>query len=799
VVIYYSGHGEPGEDDHFLLTSNSNPQNLAGTALATADLARILAASPVQQILLILDTCYAGLGGGDFAAKAGRILRRLRRDDRLPSGVYVIAAAGPRDEAEQGVFAREFVRIVGEVPRSVAGAGPPFLALAAVVEETNKGFRDVVPQRAALHATNVSAVPRLLPNLRHLRLPPGVDSVDLIAHWGPTSRSVGAEPQPGWYFTGRVAALSELITWLTTPASAVEVRARVVTGKAGSGKSAVLSRLATLSLPDYRRRVPLDGVPKETIPPEGLVTAAVLARQKTLAECVGAIAVAVGIDTDKPEVLINTLAERDEAEGRASVILLDALDEAVDPFAIARNLLRPLAQVRTVRLLVAVRREAFPGARPDLFGALGPAFVVLDLDDARYARQEDFSAYVTSRLLAEADPDRPTPYRGQPDLARRVGEAVGRRAYPVFLIARLTSESLIETSELDVSRPGWDATFPATVHDAFEVYLDRFGADRRRVINLLRPLAYAEGAGLPFEDLWSPLASVLSGRKYTDDDVEWLLGRAGAFVVEAVEDGRSVYRLYHQALAEHLRSPRRATERQRRIARTLTGLTHDRPDGGGKDWPRANPYVRRHLAAHAAAAGALTDLAADAFFLVAAESGRLMHQMAAPHLDLPADVMHTYQGAFHHLQTVNLGERSSYLEMIARQSGLKALADRFARLPLLRPFTVLWAAWEPPSTNRVIGVHPQAVTSVALGQLNSRPVIVSGGEDGTVRVWSLDDGLPLGEPMRGDGIAVRAVAVGQFGATPVVVSVDGEGGVRLWDLAEGRLLGEPRRGYTRLG
>jgi hypothetical protein len=82
-----------------------------------------------------------------------------------------------------------------------------------------------------------------------------------------------------------------------------------------------------------------------------------------------------------------------------------------------------------MRLVVAVRREAFPGVQPDLIGALGPAFDGLDLDDPRYATQEDFTAYVTRRLQAETDPDHRTPYRGRPDLAGQVGEAIGRRAY----------------------------------------------------------------------------------------------------------------------------------------------------------------------------------------------------------------------------------------------------------------------------------------------------------------------------------------------------------------------------------
>src|SRR5262249_20694293 len=158
----------------------------------------------------------------------------------------------------------------------------------------------------------------------------------------------------------------------------------------------------------------------------------------------------------------------------------------------------------------------------------------------RYVNQADLTEYVQRRLLAEDDPTRSTPYRGQAKLAAEVSRAVSEKAYPVFLIARLISHTLIEAAEpVDTSRPAWRENFPSNVGDAFDDYLNRFGTDKQRVRALLRPLAYAEGTGLPWENLWAPLASSLSGQSYTDGDIEWLLDHAGAFLVEGTEDGRS--------------------------------------------------------------------------------------------------------------------------------------------------------------------------------------------------------------------------------------------------------------------
>ena len=52
-------------------------------------------------------------------------------------------------------------------------------------------------------------------------------------------------------------------------------------------------------------------------------------------------------------------------------------------------------------------------------------------------------------------------------------------------------------------------------------------------------------------------------------------------------------------------------------------------------------------------------------------------------------------------------------------------------------------------------------------------MIVSGGGDGAVRVWDLDTGRPVGEPLRGHEGYVRSVAVGEREGRAVIVSGGG--------------------------
>ena len=102
-----------------------------------------------------------------------------------------------------------------------------------------------------------------------------------------------------------------------------------------------------------------------------------------------------------------------------------------------------------------------------------------------------------------------------------------------------------------------------------------------------------------------------------------------------------------------------------------------------------------------------------------------------------------------------------------------------------------------------------SVTAVAAAALpDGTPVIISGGGDGhegTVRVWRLADGTPVGEPLRGGGRwgrEVNAVAAAVLpDGTPVIISGGGygDGAVRVWRLADGTPVGEPLRGHGRHG
>ena len=93
--------------------------------------------------------------------------------------------------------------------------------------------------------------------------------------------------------------------------------------------------------------------------------------------------------------------------------------------------------------------------------------------------------------------------------------------------------------------------------------------------------------------------------------------------------------------------------------------------------------------------------------------------------------------------------------------------------------------------------YVDAVHAVAVGALpDGTPVIVSGGTDGTVRLWRLGSGDTAGKPPHGTDVVVAAVAVGALpDGTPVIVSGGSDDGtVRLWRLADGSPARKPLHG-----
>ncbi len=416
-------------------------------------------------------------------------------------------------------------------------------------------------------------------------------------------------------------------------------RARVVTGGPGSGKSAVLGRLVSLADPLLRASLAdtdVAGAPASAGPAVNAISIAVHARARTVDEVATELARALNLGESGAAGLLAALRQAPQS-GRAAAVV-DAVDEASDPYRLIVELLEPLASGadRTgIRLVVGARR----GGGGGLLRLFGSSAVVLDLDDPAYLDPHDIEEYVQRILMAEQDPQAATRYRAQPELASAVARAVAARAGPSFLVAQLTGLALIRSNEtVNTAGPSWAEGFPATVGAAMERYLRDVQPGGRWLRDLLMALAWSEGDGLDDPQTWAAAATALGTADYTDHDVAHLLLDTPAVdLLHRSERGdRIAFRLFHEALGEHLREQSGRRQQAPSTQRRFTGVLIARvppPPGGGPDWSQADHYTRMYLPVHAASGGVLDALLDDAGFLATAEPARLLDSLPSAATD----------------------------------------------------------------------------------------------------------------------------------------------------------------------
>ncbi len=479
-----------------------------------------------------------------------------------------------------------------------------------------------------------------------------------------------------------------------------------MTGQPGAGKSALLGHVLFHCHPE------LWGLPAGVGP---RIDSAILARGKSTAALFDELATELDSAATDARALGESLAD-------GVAVLIDALDEAESPDAVIHELLTPLLDgaARRMRLLLGTRR--------DQLAKLPFAYQTVDLDTPEFFRGSDVGDYVRAVLRHE-----PGPYKEDAEAAAAAAELVAERAGGSFLIARVAARTLARSAraltedEVRAAARLWDE-----VGRAFDQDLARYGVDAAKVRDLLLPLAYARGAGLPWETVWAPVASALADVAYDDDDVEWLQRNVGSYIVEATEDGAAVYRLVHQELAKHLRHGSDAEEANRRIVDALLGLV-PADHSGRRAWRSAHRYLRRHLAGHAADGGRIDILLDDTGFVLAADPLALARAALRARTPEAAAVAAVHRLALERLVDGSPPERAAALGLAASQRGLDDLAAAVTDVEPNAPWRTLWADWQGHDPHRTLTRMPAAITCVAALDDDGRTLIAAAAER-TVRV-----------------------------------------------------------------
>jgi WD40 repeat protein len=148
-----------------------------------------------------------------------------------------------------------------------------------------------------------------------------------------------------------------------------------------------------------------------------------------------------------------------------------------------------------------------------------------------------------------------------------------------------------------------------------------------------------------------------------------------------------------------------------------------------------------------------------------------------------------YRTSVHAHRERPLVVRRQILTLDAARWGDHEMAARLQTTPVTgHPLPIARIEWatgsslSPAQIGMVTG-HIGAVCAVAVGELDRRPIAVTGSSDCTARIWDLTTRAAVGDPLTGHTGAVTAVAVGELDGRPVAVTGSRDEAVRIWDLA----------------
>ncbi|MGW0944004.1 hypothetical protein ACWD4O_15830 [Streptomyces sp. NPDC002623] len=397
LVIYATGHGHQSENEWVLVPPEHDDPLNPRASVPPADLiAALKERTDLAQVLLVLDACGAGPGGEQTLLDTLEKARYRPIDGQFD--LWVVAAARRAETARQTVFSDAFTAALRDT--AVRSFDQPHLDLTKVMESVQKALSRT-SQKARIVAGHEDPHCRALPNPLSM---PSEPPDGLPAGWSRSSRGVHNQEAPGWYFTGREAALRTVLDHLSGAGSAPPLW---LTGSHGSGKTAVLGRIATTATPDLRARLPV--VARQGVLPVGeLALAPVDARGRTADRLAAEIARQLKLTA--AESVADLLAGLGGGSGGSGGrgggsggsgnggnsgnggavrgVIVDHVDEADGPDAVLADLIGPLAALPDVRVVLGAARP-LPGH---------PAGLTVDLDEPAHRGPAAVGAYLRTRL-----------------------------------------------------------------------------------------------------------------------------------------------------------------------------------------------------------------------------------------------------------------------------------------------------------------------------------------------------------------------------------------------------------------
>ncbi|MFI7358032.1 hypothetical protein ACIBTP_29440 [Streptomyces avidinii] len=854
LVVHFAGHGElagGGSEQLYLLDGAG--RRMKSPVRGWVDLIEDHPQDRRPMTLFILDVCHAGQAA---------VLSWHAQMDPAERRAWVLAATGPTDRAYDFRLSRGLVSVLAKYRSGEVRFDPSvrYIPAPAIWREIGHAVDGLWQQAGGMaQRIGTSLVPShadlsqlpFFPNPAYRQegspvaeLPPEIARLTDWAGMDPghfMRRAGGAEPvDRGWekgYFAGRDEELDELAPWLD--GATVAPGLRVVTGKPGAGKSALLGILVCAAHPLLREHTELLWrALGDRAPGRNERIAVVHARRLGRQQVVDSLARQLrqlrgpadlqqsGSEPADPEAeLPDPIAKPAEfllrllpTDGPPVTVIVDALDEAVLPEDITATVLFPLAQHTQaagsrLRLLVGTRDDPRFHALLTLAHArnsctdlsmTGPAALRRDLgsyvnrllagDGSPYADASRRSARnALARAIAEQLTGRDHQGPSARGAALQWGEFLTAGLYVHYLLA---AEEACDTVE-DAAALG--RAVPRTLPAFLDLDLQRH-AGRPFLRPVLAALAFAQGRGMPETALARAAVAFAApggGGAIPWKELQELLDGEARFYLrrEVDEDGTTLYRLFHEGLADWMRdNPVGADRAAGGADRGRTGVSLrvglyeglmscvDRDGAGRRLWERALPYLLRHIARHAVDAGRVDALVEDIGFLVHADPYGLAEAVAharSARARLNASV---YRASWGVHRALPAGARRQLLALDAARFGHRRLQ---AELPGDTDWHVRWATGSQvsPALVRVMPglAEPGFWLSMAVVKLDGRPHVITVGFMQSAEVWDLASGVLVRTvPLLGHA---RAMAVAEVDGRPLLV-VDGpHGQVLVWDIA----------------
>ncbi|MCK2240897.1 hypothetical protein MZC64_23880 [Crossiella sp. S99.2] len=534
------------------------------------------------QTLFLLDFCRSGVVA---------VPRWHRRPFQMSNRAWVLAACAPDTDAFDCGFSRAVVAALEEVRAGNFFAHPArpavgYLAVSARIRDlvAAHGEDRVLPiQEPTGTPIDTMVAARLdlpfFPNPDYRRAIANSDLADVPDRLAEFAREIDhlADPRhfrdraaarwdagrrPG-LFQGRERELRALSAWVTGDGDGSP---RIVTGSPGVGKSALLGVVVCAAHPTLRG--PTEEVwghlPAPAATPH---LAAVHARQQTAEAVTASLLSQLVPETAASSVadLIEVLAERADAP----VIVIDSLDEAAEAADLSTRVVVPLARTRRAdgspvcRLIIGMRPwEEFAPLRQAVLDGGGE---ILDLDAVPAAELADsLRVYVERVLQASPGYGSVEGHRFVGPIADGIATALtsepdgDRPRWGGFLIARLFAEYVAHTLPPVADRAGVErliAHVPSTLPEVLETALRQSGVSPW-MRPVLAALAHARGDGMPPAVIQAiaPLFAPADARSPSASDVRQALADGRFYLRQSADiTGTSIFRLFHQGLAEYLR------------------------------------------------------------------------------------------------------------------------------------------------------------------------------------------------------------------------------------------------------